>query len=89
YAYRDYIEGDLNFYGAKELYDVLVEIGEPHFFGLNYEESSFFFKNLGYITKENLSAMMLESKYLRDNYGNSVGLPHVFNAMIDIIAYQE
>lgn len=32
---------------------------------------------------------MLESKYLRDNYGNSVGLPHVFNAMIDITAYRE
>lgn len=88
YAYRDYINGNLNFYGAKELYNVLEEIGEPHFFGLNYNESEMFFKKLGYVTKENLSAMMLESKYLRDNYGNSVGLPHVFNAMIDITAYR-
>jgi methyltransferase (TIGR00027 family) len=84
YAYQDYIAGNLDFYGAKELYNVLIEIGEPHFFGLNFEQSESFFKEQGYLTKENLSAMMLESKYLRDNYGNSVGLPHVFNAMIDI-----
>lgn len=85
YAYQDYVAGNLNFYGAKELYNVLIEIGEPHFFGLNFDQSESFFKEQGYLTKENLSAMMLESKYLRDNYGNSVGLPHVFNAMIDIV----
>lgn len=51
YAYRDYINGNLNFYGAKELYNVLVEIGEPHFFGLNYNESEIFLKNLDILQK--------------------------------------
>ncbi len=86
YAYRDYVEGNLNYYGARELYDVLVEINEPHFFGLNFNESENFFEQLGFNTKENLSAMMLESKFLRDNFGHSVGLPHVFNAMADIVS---
>ncbi|MBC8951087.1 SAM-dependent methyltransferase [Xenorhabdus sp. TS4] len=85
YAFRDYIEGNLNFYGAKELYDVLVEISEPHFFGLNFNESEKYFANLGFTATENLTALMLESKYLRDGFGKSAGLPHVFNAMIDIV----
>ncbi|MBN6074549.1 hypothetical protein HYE60_04665 [Aggregatibacter actinomycetemcomitans] len=85
YVYRDYAEGNLNHYGAKELYDVLVEINEPHFLGLNFDESEKFFKQLGFDTKENLSAMMLESKFLRGNFGYSVGLSHVFNAMAEIV----
>ncbi|CDH34755.1 SAM-dependent methyltransferase [Xenorhabdus bovienii] len=85
YAFRDYIEGDLNFYGAKELHDVLVEISEPHFFGLNFNESEKYFANLGFKTTENLTSLMLESKYLRDGFGKSAGLPHVFNAMTDIV----
>ena len=89
YAYRDYIEGDLNFYGAKELYNVLCELDEPHYFGLNFEESESYFLTKGYKTLENLSAMMLESKYLRDSFGTSVGLPHVFNAMIDIVKIEQ
>lgn len=84
YAFRDYVEGDLNFYGAKELYQVLIEIDEPHLFGLNFNESNNFFNSLGYKVKENDTALVLESKYLRDSFGNSVGLPHVFNAMADI-----
>ncbi|MDU8923586.1 SAM-dependent methyltransferase [Pasteurellaceae bacterium LIM206] len=89
YAYRDYIDGNLNYYGAKELYDILIEINEPHFFGLNFDESEHFFKQLSFNTKENLSAMMLESKFLRDNFGQSVGLPHVFNAMADITSNKQ
>ncbi|CDH07030.1 hypothetical protein XBO1_2520001 [Xenorhabdus bovienii str. oregonense] len=85
YAFRDYIEGDLNFYGAKELYNVLVEISEPHFFGLNFNESEKYFANLGFKTTENLTALMLESKYLRNGFGKSAGLSHVFNAMTDIV----
>lgn len=85
YAFRDYIDGDLNFYGAKELYDILIELGEPHLFGLNYDESEDFFEKRGYATKSNYTAFMLEALYLKDNYGNTVGKPHAFNAIAEII----
>lgn len=85
YAFRDYVEGDLNFYGAKELYDILIELGEPHLFGLNYDEVSDFFDNRGFSTKVNNTSLMLEALYITDRYGNSVGKPHTFHGMAEIV----
>jgi methyltransferase (TIGR00027 family) len=85
YAFRDYIEGNLNFYGAKELYDILIELEEPHFFGLNYNETEDFFEERGFMTKSNYTSFMLEALYIKDNYGNTVGKPHAFHGMTEII----
>lgn len=85
YAFRDFIEGNLSFYGAKELLDVLTELGEPYIFGLNYNELEEFFDKRGFITKTNNTSFMLEALYLKDTYGNSVGKPMAFQGMADII----
>ncbi len=85
YAFRDYINGNLNFYGAKELSDVLVELGEPHLFGLNYDEVEAYFDGKGYSTTVNNTSFMLEALYIKDSYGNSVGKPHAFHGMAEIV----
>ena len=85
YAFRDYIEGDLKYYGAKELYNILVELGEPHLFGLNYDEVEAFFDVNGFTTKSNYTSFMLEALYAKDSFGNSVGKPHAFHGMAEVI----
>lgn len=85
YAFRDYIEGDLNYYGAKELYNILVELGEPHLFGLNYDEVEPFFHMNGFMTKSNYTSFMLEALYAKDKFGHSVGKPHAFHGMAEVI----
>lgn len=69
YAFRDYIEGDLNFYGAKETHEELKYIAEPHVFGLNYDEVSSFFRVRGFRAMNNYTASMLDLLYLGDKYG--------------------
>ncbi len=85
YAFRDYIEGDLNFYGAQELHNILVELGEPHLFGLNFDEVEDFFDKHGFSTKLNNTSLMLAAQYITDRYGNSVGKPHTFHGMAEVI----
>jgi methyltransferase (TIGR00027 family) len=81
YAFRNYVEGNLKYYGAKELHDVLIELGEPHLFGINYDEISGYFSKLGYETKTNYTSFMLEALYLMNTFGESVGKPHAFHGM--------
>lgn len=71
YAFKDYIEGDLNFYGAKETVEELKSIGEPHVFGLNYDEVFSFFEDRGFVTINNYTSSMLDLLYLGDKYGQS------------------
>lgn len=85
YAFRDYIEGDFNFYGAQELNQILIELDEPHLFGLNYREVDDFFDSRGYLIKNNCTSLMLEALYLKDSFGNSVGKPHAFHGIVEII----
>lgn len=64
YAYIDYVNGDLSFFGAKELNRELQEIGEPHIFGINPNEVEFFAKELNYRLFEHYRAVDLERKFL-------------------------
>lgn len=86
YDFRAFVEGDQNFYGAEALYHLTtVELGEPHLFGLNYEEVEDFANKNGYKLISNYTSFMLEALYLRDTFDNSVGTPHGFVGIAEII----
>jgi methyltransferase (TIGR00027 family) len=63
YAYRDYINGNLSYYGASELNSELKEINEPHLFGLEQNKLDGFFNALGYKVDENSKAEDLENEF--------------------------
>lgn len=63
YAYRDYINGNLSYYGASELNRELKEINEPHLFGLEQNKLDGFFNALGYKVDENSKAEDLENEF--------------------------
>lgn len=71
YAFKDYIDGDLHFHGAKETYEELKNIGEPHVFGINYNDVTDYFKEKGFRSLNNYSASMLDLLYFGDIYGNA------------------
>lgn len=84
YAFSDYVDGTREFFGSKELKNILNEINEPHHFGLNPADIEPFFSARGYTTIFNVTSLMLESWYLRDEFGRSVGLPHSFNGFAHV-----
>lgn len=71
YAFSDYIDGDLNFYGAKETYNELQVIKEPHVFGINYEDIDGFFHKKGFESLNNYTAGMLDVRYIANKYGDN------------------
>lgn len=86
YDFRDFVEGNLNFYGGEELYKLTTNaLGEPHLFGLNYNEVDSYALRNGYTLKSNYTSFMLEALYLRDTFGNSVGTPHGFVGIAEIM----
>lgn len=85
YAFKKYIDGNLEYYGAKELFYILIELGEPHYFGVNYENIEEYFEKNGFKVKSNLSSQMLEALFLRNEMGESVGKPHTFHGMAEIL----
>lgn len=79
YVFRDYVEGNLDYYGAKETHAELIELGEPHIFGLNYDEVENLFNEFGYEIKNNYTSKMLELGYLADQGSEkSAGRPCAF-----------
>ena len=84
YVFKDYVEGNLEYYGAKETYRELQQLGEPHIFGVNYNGMDNFAHNLGYKPRNNFTASMLESQYLTENNGKSATRPTSFTAMTEI-----
>lgn len=68
YAYKDYIDGNLNFFGAKELNRELQNIGEPHIFGINPNDVNSFVNNLNYVIYEHFTANDLENKFLNNSF---------------------
>lgn len=79
YAFKSYIDGSIGYYGAKELKKILLEINEPHHFGLEPDNVEQFFLSRGYALLANYTSQMLEAKFLRDGFGVSVGQPHTFH----------
>lgn len=72
YAFQDYIEGDIKYLGAKETKDELKKLGEPHLFGLNFENVYKFADSFNFIPVDNFTSKMLETKFLSDKYGNNL-----------------
>ena len=70
YAFKDYIDGDLDYYGARETHEELKHIGEPHVFGINFEDIDTYFKGKGFRALNNYNSHMLDLLYLGDKYGN-------------------
>lgn len=84
YVFSDYVAGNLNYYGAKEVQAELEKLGEPHIFGINYDELDRFVQELGYQSRNNFTSTMLESLYL-DDAQNANGIrPNSFSAMTEI-----
>ena len=79
YAFGSYIDGSVSYYGADELKRILTEIGEPHHFGLEADDVERFFLSRGYMLLANYTSQMLEARFLRDEWGVSVGQPHTFH----------
>lgn len=71
YAFSDYIDGDHNYYGAKETYKELQAINEPHVFGVNHEDIEGYFSKKGFYSLNNYTASMLDSKYIANKYGQN------------------
>lgn len=84
YVFKDYVEGNLEYYGAKEIHRELMQLGEPHIFGVNFRDMDSFAINLGYLCRNNLTALMLESQYLAGSNGMSETRPNSFSAMTEI-----
>jgi len=72
YAFQDYIEGNIEYLGAKETKDELKKLGEPHLFGLNFEDVYVFADEFNFIPIDNFTSKMLETKFLLDNHDNSL-----------------
>lgn len=70
YAFQDYIEGNLSYYGAKETNNELKAINEPHVFGINYEDIESYFGEMGFEIEKNYTAGMLDSYYFGNKYGD-------------------
>lgn len=72
YAFQDYIEGNIKYLGAKETKDELKKLGEPHLFGLNFEDVYGFADDFNFVPVDNFTSKMLETKFLSDKYGNNL-----------------
>ena len=70
YAFADYIKGDHNYYGAKETFNELQAINEPHVFGINYEDIEDYFRSKGFHSLNNYTASMLDTHYIANKYGD-------------------
>ncbi|MDG2952067.1 class I SAM-dependent methyltransferase [Exercitatus varius] len=64
YAYRDYINGNLDYFGAPELFKELKEIGEPHVSGIDHNNIDAFAKKVDYKIYRHYPASRLEEIYL-------------------------
>jgi methyltransferase (TIGR00027 family) len=84
YAYADYVEGNLNYYGAKELAGELQTIGEPHLFGIDPMKVEIFAKKLHYTVKNNYPAKALERKYLQAD-GGLLAHIHGFHGIVELV----
>ncbi len=82
YAYKDYVDGDLNSYGAKELAHELEKIGEPHIFGLNPDDVPDFLDGLGYAVNNNSPSFLLEKEFFLKNDQIQHKLP-AFHGIVD------
>jgi methyltransferase (TIGR00027 family) len=82
YALRSYVEGDLYYYGAREIARELRRIGEPHLFGLNADEIRTFLAGFGFVVDSDLGATELSDLHLRDEDGRLCGRPHEFNRIV-------
>jgi methyltransferase (TIGR00027 family) len=83
YAYADYINGNLSYYGAKELARELQAIGEPHLFGVDPVEIEDFAKKLNYTVRNNYPAKALEKKYLQAD-GGLLAHIHGFHGIVEL-----
>ena len=84
YAYADYINGNLSYYGAKELARELQAIGEPHLFGVDPVEIEDFAKKLNYTVRNNYPAKALEKKYLHAD-GGLLAHIHGFHGIVELV----
>lgn len=82
YALRSYVEGDLLYYGAREIERELRRIGEPHLFGLNANEIRSFLTGFGFAVDSDLGAAELSDLHLRGEDGRLCGRPHEFNRIV-------
>jgi methyltransferase (TIGR00027 family) len=82
YALRSYVEGDLSYYGAREIARELKRIGEPHLFGLNADEIRPFLARFGFTVDSDLGAAELSDLHLRGTDGRLCGRPHEFNRIV-------
>ncbi|KHD08822.1 hypothetical protein PN36_19020 [Candidatus Thiomargarita nelsonii] len=82
YAYRDYVDGDLSYYGAQALAHELEQIGEPHIFGVNPDEVQDFLDELGYVVNNNSTWVSLEREFFLKNDQIQHKLP-AFHGIVD------
>ncbi len=81
YAYKDYIDGNLDYYGASELAKELKMIGEPHLFGINPKGMEKYLFKLEFKIMENSTAEDLESQFLVEN-DNLISKIHGFHGIV-------
>lgn len=73
YATRDFIDGDQNTYGGKQVARWLKKIKEPFLFGMNKEETAAFLRGCHLTLTADYGPEDLEKKYLRTTNGRLLG----------------
>ncbi len=84
YAFQDYIEGDLSYYGAKETHQELEALNEPHVFGINYKNIEKFFESMRFETRNNFTSSMLNAHYLGNKQGDTLAKSTSFFGLTEV-----
>jgi len=72
YFYKSFIEGNYDFYGAKELSQSVSKTGEPYQFGTNKGQIDSFLSENGFDILSNFTPDELEKKYLFAKNENAI-----------------
>jgi len=81
YIYAETLQGCYDYYGAKASLDYVCEKGEPYTFGIAEGGVDAFLTQQGYALIENFNPGQLQTLFLTDSDGNSLGRPHGFFAV--------
>jgi methyltransferase (TIGR00027 family) len=73
YFYKSFVDGNLDFYGAKELYKSVNKVGEPFKFGIDEGGIDSFLDGNGFDVLANYTPDEFEKAYLYDDKGSFKG----------------
>ena len=67
YFYKSFIDGRIDYSGAKELFDSVAKAGEPFLFGIDQGRLEEFLSTLGFSVVERHKPQALEQRFITSN----------------------